>query len=133
MAYLIDSCILLDILTDDPQWADTSQSLLDQHSLEGELLINPIIYTEISIGYAQQADLDEVIKVMALSWEEIPHQALFLTGKVFLSYRKNKGNKIHPMPDFYIGAHAQMAHHSIITRDTTRYRTYFPEVKLITP
>lgn len=133
MAYLIDSCILLDVLTDDPQWADISQSLLDQHSQEDNLLINPIIYTEISIGYAKSTDLEKVMKIMSLTWEELPRESLFLTGKIFLSYRKNRGNKIRPMPDFYIGAHAQVAQHTIITRDIARYHTYFPDVKLVTP
>ena len=133
MAYLIDSCVLLDVLTDDPQWADISQNLLDHYSQEDDLLINPIIYTEISIGYAKPSDLEKVMEIMPLNWEDLPREALFLTGKVFLSYRKNKGNKLRPMPDFYIGAHAQIAQHSIITRDTARYHTYFPEVKLIIP
>ena len=133
MAYLVDSCILLDILTDDPQWAGISQDLLETSSRKAELFINPLIYTEISIGYTEQADLDKVVNIMALSWEEIPQKALFLTGKAFLSYRRNQGTKLRPMPDFYIGAHAQIQGYTILTRDVSRYKTYFPTVQLITP
>lgn len=133
MAYLVDSCILLDILTDDPRWANLSQNLLDQCSQNGELFVNPIIYTEISIGYAKRAELDKVLEIMALSWEDTPREALFLAGKAFLSYRRNHGTKNRPMPDFYIGAHAQVNDHVIITRDVSRYNTYFPSVQLIVP
>lgn len=133
MAYLVDSCILLDILTDDPQWANLSQNLLDQCGQNGELFINPIIYTEISVGYTEWAELDKVIEIMALTWEDMPKEALFLAGKAFLSYRRNHGTKNRPMPDFYIGAHAHVNDYVIITRDVSRYKTYFPSVKLVVP
>lgn len=133
MAFLIDSCIILDIFTNDPVWADASQQILEECDKMGSLYINPVIYTEVSIGYSTIKALDEAIKFMELIWRDIPKEALFLTGKVFLQYRRNKGNKNRPMPDFYIAAHAQVEKLKLVTRDTARYQTYFPNIALIVP
>lgn len=133
MGFLIDSCIILDLVTNDPIWAQSSQKLLEKCDSKGVLYINPIIYTEISIGYSNVKLLDEVVEEMKLEWLDIPKEALFLTGKVFVNYRRNKGTKAHPLPDFYIGAHAQVTALQLITRDIARYKTYFPNVSLIIP
>jgi hypothetical protein len=133
MGFLVDSCIILDIVTNDPVWAESSQKLLEKCDNEGNLYINPIIYTEISIGYSDVKLLNEVVEEMKLEWLDIPKEALFLTGKIFVKYRRNKGTKAHPLPDFYIGAHAQIAELQLITRDTARYKTYFSNVPLILP
>lgn len=131
--FLVDSCIILDLITNDPVWANPSQELLEKCDNEGILNINPIIYTEISIGYSDIKLLDAMVEEMQLVWLDIPKEALFLSGKVYMQYRRNKGTKSHPLPDFYIGAHAQVTKMQLITRDTARYETYFPNVQLILP
>jgi len=133
MDFLVDSCVILDLITNDPIWAEKSQHLLEVCDSKGNLCINPIIYTEISVGFSDIKLVDEVVDAMKLTWLDIPKEALFLTGKVFVKYRRNQGTKSHPLPDFYIGAHAQAARLQLLTRDTARYKTYFPNVKLILP
>lgn len=130
---LIDSCVLLDLFTDDPNWAEWSESILERCSLTNTLYINSIVYTEISMGFEQIEELENAIEVLHLKVLEMPREALFLTGKVFLQYRKNKGMKISPLPDFFIGAHASVSEFDLITRDVSKYKTYFPQVALIHP
>jgi len=130
---LVDSCILLDLFTDDPNWGDWSNEILEKYSQTNTLYINSIVYTEISIGFEKIEDVDSVIKQMEIKVLEIPREALFLAGKTFLRYRKNKGTKHSTLPDFFIGAHASVSSFDLITRDVTKYRTYFPKLKLITP
>jgi len=129
----VDSCILLDLFTDDPNWGDWSNEILEKYSQTNTLYINSIVYTEISIGFEKIEDVDSVIKQMGIKVLEIPREALFLAGKTFLRYRKNKGTKHSTLPDFFIGAHASVSSFDLITRDVTKYRTYFPKLKLITP
>ena len=129
----VDSCILLDLFTDDPYWGDWSNEMLEKYSQTNTLYINSIVYTEISIGFEKIEDVDSVIKQMEIKVLEIPREALFLAGKTFLRYRKNKGTKHSTLPDFFIGAHASVSSFDLITRDVTKYRTYFPKLKLITP
>ena len=129
----VDSCILLDLFTDDPNWGDWSNEILEKYSQTNTLYINSIVYTEISIGFEKIEDVDSVIKQMEIKVLEIPREALFLAGKTFLRYRKNKGTKHSTLPDFFIGAHASVSSFDLITRDVTKYRTYFPKLKLITP
>ncbi|KAI9130975.1 type II toxin-antitoxin system VapC family toxin [Acaryochloris sp. CCMEE 5410] len=130
---LIDSCVLLDLFTDDPNWAEWSESILERYSLTNTLYINSIVYTEISMGFEKIEELESAIEVLHLKVLEMPREALFLTGKVFLQYRKNKGTKTSPLPDFFIGAHASVSEFDLITRDVSKYKTYFPQVALIYP
>jgi predicted nucleic acid-binding protein len=130
---LIDSNVILDLFLDDPIWADWSEKILSDFSHTSILCINPIIYTEISIGFHQIEALEEAIHRTGLKILDIPKESLFLAGKAFLQYRRNKGIKIHPMPDFYIGAHAAVLNIPLITRDNARFLTYFPNIKLIHP
>ena len=129
----VDSCILLDLFTNDPHWAEWSEKILDQYSQTNTLYINSIVYTEISIGFNKIEEVENAVSELGIKVLEIPREALFLTGKVFLKYRKNKGSKNSPLPDFFIGAHASVSKFNLITRDTSKYKTYFPQVKIIHP
>lgn len=130
---LVDSNIILDIFLDDPDWADWSESTLTEYTQIGLLYINPIIYAEISIGFKQIEQVELAIRKAGFHLLEIPREALFLAGKAFLTYRKRKGEKKSPLPDFFIGAHAAVLGLGLITRDVPRFRSYFPTVKLISP
>ena len=130
---LVDSNIILDVFLDDPNWAEWSESKLEKFSALTKLYINPIVYSEISIGFKRIEELESVLNRAGFQMLDIPKEALFLAGKVFLDYRKKKGTKRSPLPDFYIGAHAAILEMELITRDESRYRTYFPTVKLISP
>ena len=129
----VDSCILLDLFTDDPKWADWSESVLGEYSQSNTLFINSIVYTEVSIGFNRIEEVEEAIEQVGVKALEIPREALFLAGKVFLDYRRNKGTKSSPLPDFFIGAHAAVSSFDLITRDSARYKTYFPSITLICP
>ena len=130
---LVDSNIILDIVTQDPTWYSWSADQLNLWTHESLLIINPIIYTEISIGFKTIEACDTVVSAHFFKREEIPYEACFLAGKIFVDYRKNKGSKQSPLPDFFIGAHAAVKGYSLLTRDITRYQTYFPTVTLISP
>lgn len=130
---LIDSCVLLDLFTDDPQWANWSERILDTFSQTNTLYINTIVYTEISIGFTKIEVLDEAISELGIKVLEIPREALFLTGKTFLKYKRNKGAKKSPLPDFFIGAHAAISKFTLVTRDVAKYKTYFPQINLVSP
>ena len=130
---LVDSNVILDVLGDDPKWADWSESTLNQYHATCALCINPVIYTEVSIGFERIEHLEAAIAECAFQMRQIPREALFLAGKSFLSYRRRRGARTSPLPDFYIGAHAAVAGLPLLTRDTRRYATYFPSVELITP
>jgi predicted nucleic acid-binding protein len=130
---LVDTNVLLDVVEDDPQWADWSQSQLEAASLSDRLAINPVIYSELSIAFARVEELERLLGEAGLAVEEIPREALFLAGKAFVEYRRRKGTKHGVLPDFYIGAHAAVMQWPLLTRDAGRYRGYFPTVRLITP
>ena len=130
---LVDSNVILDIFLDDPIWADWSESTLANYSVDATLYINSIVYTEISVGFEKIEDLESALHKGGFQMLEIPKEALFLGGKSYLRYREGRGIKRSPLPDFYIGAHAAVHGLDLITRDVTRYRTYFPTVKLICP
>ena len=130
---LIDSCVLLDLFTNDPVWVDWSENILNQHIQTNSLYINSVIYTEISIGFNRIEELESAINQIGIKVLEIPREALFFAGKVFLEYRKNKGTRKSTLPDFFIGAHATVSRFGLITRDTARFETYFPNLKLIAP
>lgn len=129
----IDSCVLLDLFTDDRNWAEWSENVLEKYSQTNTLYINSIVYTEISIGFKKIEEVETAITELEIKVLEMPREALFLTGKVFLQYRKNHGTKTSPLPDFFIGAHTAVSKFDLITRDTSKYKTYFPQVKLIHP
>lgn len=129
----VDSCVLLDLFTDDPNWADWSENILEKYSKTNTLYINSIVYTEISIGFNKIEEVEEAISELGIKVLEIPREALFLTGKVFLQYRRNKGTKKSPLPDFFIGAHALVSQFNLITRDSAKYNIYYPQLKLIDP
>jgi predicted nucleic acid-binding protein len=130
---LVDSNIVLDVFLNDPKWADWSESKLDEYDQLGILYINSIVYSEISIGFKRIEDLESAIAKAGLQMLEIPKEALFLAGKAYLKYKKRKGTKRTPLPDFFIGAQAAVQNLDLITRDVYRYQSYFPTVKLITP
>lgn len=130
---LVDSNILLDLVLQDPQWGTWSEEQLAKYGESHVLCINPIIYSELSIGFHHIEDVESVLVEGELSVRPIPKEALFLAGKVFLEYRKRKGIKRSPLPDFYIGAHASVDGMPLLTRDSHRYRTYFPKLSLIAP
>jgi len=132
---LVDTNVLLDVVQDDPVWADWSQRQLDAASLKGSICINPVIYAELSIAFARIEELEAVVADGGIELEEIPREALFLAGKVFLRYRQRSraAVKRSVLPDFFIGAHAAVCGVPILTRDVGRYRYYFPTVELISP
>ena len=130
---LVDSNIILDVFLDDPNWAEWSESKLIKFSSISKLFINPVIYSEVSVGFKRIEELESALTHSDFQMLEIPREALFLAGKAFLKYRKNRGTKISPLPDFYIGAQAAIFEMDLLTRDVTRYRTYFPTVRLIGP
>jgi predicted nucleic acid-binding protein len=130
---LVDSNVILDIFLDDPTWADWSESVLADHSAHTTLYINSIVYTEVSIGFEKIEELESAIHKGGFQMLAVPKEALFLAGKAFLQYRKSRGTRTSPLPDFYIGAHAAVLALDLITRDVNRYRTYFPTVRLICP
>jgi predicted nucleic acid-binding protein len=132
MPILIDTNIILDVLTEDPLWADWSDKAITKHQSKG-LIVNSIIYSELCTGAESRAEVDEVIQSLNLSFEEIPRDALYLAAKAFLKYRRKRGTKISTLPDFFIGGHAEAIGVPIITRDTARYQSYFPNVTLICP
>jgi len=130
---LVDSNIILDVFLNDPNWADWSESMLEEYAQNSLLYINSIIYSEISIGFDLIEDLESAVTKAGFQILEIPKEALFLAGKAYQKYKKIKGIKRTPLPDFFIGAQAAVLNLDLITRDVSRYRTYFPSLKLITP
>jgi predicted nucleic acid-binding protein len=123
----------LDIVTSDPAWSQWSADVLAQALDDGVLVINPIVYTEVSVGFDRIEDLDDAVPADDFRREALPYEAGFLAGKAFLAYRRRGGQKRSPLPDFYIGAHAAVRGYRLLTRDAARYRTYFPTVTLIAP
>ena len=130
---LVDTNVLVDVLQDDPEWADWSITQLRAQSRAHRLAINPIIYAELSLTFSTVEALDKVIDGMALAMLEIPKPALFLAAKAFVQYRRRRGVKTNVLGDFYIGAHAAVSRVPVLTRDARRYQTYFPSVRLVTP
>jgi len=130
---LVDSNILLDIATKDPDWFDWSCHALETAANESTLVINAIIYAEVSIRFERIEELETAIPVSLYRREPLPFEAAFLAGKAFLRYRRRGGARIRPLPDFFIGAHAAIAQYRLLTRDARRYRTYFPSVELVSP
>lgn len=130
---LVDTNVLVDVLENDPEWADWSIGQLRAQSKIHPLGINPIIYAELSLTFSRVETLDKTIDAMGLAVKELPRPALFLAGKAFVLYRRQGGKKTNVLADFFIGAHAAVLGCSLLTRDAQRYRYYFPGVELITP
>jgi hypothetical protein len=130
---LVDSNVLLDVVTDDAQWRSWSAAALSDAVLTGTVAINQLVYAEVSIAYRRVQELDAVLNRLRIQRADLPWEAAHLAGQAFLSYRRSDGQKSSPMPDFYIGAHAQASGAQLLTRDVRRYRTYFPDVSLIAP
>jgi predicted nucleic acid-binding protein len=124
---------MLDIVTDDPSWAEWSADALAHARDDGVLVINPIVYAEVSTGFDRIEDLDDAVPADDFQREALPYEAGFVAGKAFLAYRRRGGQKQSPLPDFYIGAHAAVRGYRLLTRDIARYRTCFPTVELIAP
>jgi predicted nucleic acid-binding protein len=132
-AVLIDANVLLDVMTEDPVWLGWSAAAIEHAANHHRLVINPVIYAEVSIRYSRIEELDAALPKAMFEREAIPYEAAFLAGKSYMIYRRRGGAKQSPIPDFFIGAHAAIAGYSLITRDTARYATYFPKVPLIAP
>jgi len=130
---LVDSSVLLDIVTHDRIWFGWSSRALVAAANEAPLVVNPLIYAEVSIGFSRIEDLEKTMPASVFRRETLPYEAAFLAGKAFLKYRRGGGPRATPLPDFYIGAHAAVSGFRILTRDVRRYRTYFPSVELIAP
>lgn len=130
---LVDSSVMLDILTADSSWAEWSEAALARARDVGRLVINPLVYAEVSTGFDRIENLDDAVPVRDFEREALPYEAGFLAGKVFLAYRRRGGERRSPLPDFYIGAHAAVRGYRLLTRDVSRYRTYFPSIDLLGP
>lgn len=130
---LVDSNVLLDVLTEDKEWFAWSAETLSQCAEQSVLCINPVIYAEVSIGFTQIEDLESILPGDTFVRLPIPYEAAFLAGKCFVRYRRAGGVKRSPLPDFLIGAHAAVDKMTLLTRDTARYRSYFPKLILICP
>ena len=133
MAVLVDSNVLLDVVTSDPAWSEWSAEHLERLAVESVLIINALVYAEVSVGFASIEGLEAALPRDLYRREPLPYEAAFLAGKVFTRYRAAGGSRRSPLPDFYIGAHAAVAAHRLLTRDAGRYRTYFPTLDLIAP
>lgn len=130
---LVDSSVLLDVATNDPNWSDWSRSALAECAEHATLIVNPIIYAEVSIGYTTIEALDAALPAAMYRREPLSWEAGFLAGKCFLLYRRRGGLRNSPLPDFYIGAHAAVGRLALLTRDAARYRSYFPKVEVLAP
>jgi len=133
MEVMVDSNIILDIVTEDTNWFHWSSQTLAFYADTHIFIINPIIYSEISVGFEKMDEVDAILPPAHFRRMPIPWEAAFSAGKSFLQYRKRSGTKRSPLPDFFIGAHAEFLKIPLITRDVARYRTYFPELTLISP
>jgi hypothetical protein len=130
---LVDTNVLIDVLEDDPVWADWSVRQLRAQAQVHDLIVNPVIYAELSLAFESVDALDDAISKMSLPFHEIPQAALFLAGRAFVKYRRGGGKRSNVLADFFIGAHAAVAGCGILTRDAGRYASYFPGVPLVTP
>jgi hypothetical protein len=132
-AVLVDSNVLIDVLTHDIRWSEWSSDALADVGRGSRIVINPVIYGEVSVGFLRIEDVEEAVPASLFEREHIPFEAAFLAGKAFLAYRKRGGGRRSPLPDFLIGAHAAVAGYRLLTRDPRRYRAYFPRLKIIAP
>lgn len=130
---LVDSNVLLDVLSEDERWYSWSSAKLAEFAEENLLCINPVIYAEISIGFSRIEELEEALPKDFFEYLSLPYESAFLAGKCFLKYRRAGGRKRSPLPDFFIGAHAAIDNMVLLTRDAARYKTYFPGLQILSP
>jgi predicted nucleic acid-binding protein len=130
---LVDTNVLLDVVEDHPHWADWSQQQLEAAALNHQLIINAVVYAELSIGFRRIEEVEAVLTKTQILLEEIPREALFLAGKVFQRYKARGGTRTGVLPDFFIGAHAAVLGIPLLTRDARQYADYFPKLELIAP
>jgi predicted nucleic acid-binding protein len=133
MNVLVDSSVLLDTFTEDSKWFEWSAVALARAAETSKLVVNPVIYAEISVRFDRIEELDDALPLDRFAREPLPYDAAFLAGKAFLRYRRRGGQRSSPLPDFFIGAHAAVAGHRLLTRDPARFRSYFPKLDLISP
>jgi predicted nucleic acid-binding protein len=133
MAILVDSNVILDVATNDARWSAWSSEALARAADESVLVVNPIVFAEVSVGFDRVEDLEDALPPGVYRRDPLPYEAAFLAGKSFLAYRRRGGRRTTPLPDFYIGAHAAVAGHQLLTRDARRYRIYFPRLPIIAP
>ncbi len=132
MIIIVDTNIFLDLFNRDKRWFEWSKSNLGE-AIAHTIAINPVIYAELAAGFKKRENLDQQLEDWPIKKLDLPYEAAFRAGKAYVEYRKRGGTKSAPLPDFFIGAHAELLGHTILTRDPTRYRNYFPKVKLIAP
>ncbi len=132
-ATLVDSNVILDIVTEDPEWLEWSASALARQANEGRLVVNPIVYAEVAARFERIEDLEAALPADYYDRRALPWEAAFLAGRSFVQYRRRGGQRRSPLPDFYIGAHAVVAGLTLLTRDARRYRTSFPKLRIIAP
>jgi predicted nucleic acid-binding protein len=130
---LIDTDVLFDLITNDPVWADWSLRQIENQALRARLVINPVVYAELSVSFDRLEEVDAFLGGTGIDVDEMPRAALFLAGKAFQAYRARGGTKTGVQSDFFIGAHAVVEGIGLLTRDARRYRSYFPTITLITP
>jgi predicted nucleic acid-binding protein len=130
---LVDSNVLLDVFTEDPVWFGWSSQALERRAEDSLLVVNPIVYAEVSIRFERIEALEEALPADVFRRDALPWEATFLAGKCFTSYRRRGGARRSPLPDFYIGAHAAVTGMTLLTRDASRYRTYFPSLEILAP
>lgn len=132
-AVLVDTSVIIDVATADPVWGPWSLEAQARAADEATLVINPVIYAEVSVGLNSVEELDEILPLSIYRRDPLPYEAAFLAGKAFLAYRRRGGTRSTPLPDFYIGAHAAVAGLRLLTRDPRRFRTYFPTLEILAP
>ena len=130
---LVDTNVLVDVLHNDPEWDAWSEARLADARRDGGLIINPLIYAEICAGYPTQRQTDQVLSTLVYRRENLPWEAAFNASRAFVAYRRAGGSKRSPLPDFYIGAHAEVRGYVLLTRDPARYRGYFPSLRIVAP
>ncbi len=130
---LVDSNVLIDVISGDPTWESWSAAELAGAAASGTVAINPVIYAEVSMGFARIESCESALGALAIERREVPWPAAFLAGKAYLDYRRRGGGRRSPLPDFFVGAHAAVEGMRVLTRDPARYRTYFPRLDLIAP
>ena len=132
-ATLVDSNVILDLLTEDPEWLDWSATALARQANAGPLVVNPLVYAEVAARFDRIEDLEAALPEDYFLRQPLPWEAAFLAGRSFIRYRRKGGQRRSPLPDFYIGAHALVAGLTLLTRDPRRYRSYFPALSIIAP
>lgn len=130
---LVDSNVLIDLFDEASEWREWSDAMLTRAASRGQLVINPIVFAEVAAGFDRLEDVDAALPESYVRREPLPWEAAFLAGRAFVQYRRRGGTLSAPLPDFYIGAHAAVAGHTLLTRDARRYRHYFPRLKVIAP